>query len=124
MWHDYKVSDYHIQNGSPCIDTGTTFGAPTTDIEGNPRPVDILGMADVNEGNLNGDSVVDMLDFILVVNNWLRDDCQEPGSCVGCDMAPAGGDGVIDYADFGVISFNWLAESLSDIGAYELQLAE
>ena len=30
--------DYHLQNSSPCISTGTASGAPTTDIEGNPRP--------------------------------------------------------------------------------------
>ncbi|MBN1425306.1 right-handed parallel beta-helix repeat-containing protein, partial [Candidatus Fermentibacteria bacterium] len=30
--------DYHLQPGSPCIDTGTSEGAPTTDIEGNGRP--------------------------------------------------------------------------------------
>jgi len=122
--HNYKVTDYHIQKGSPCIDTGTIFGAPTTDIEGNPRPVDILGVEDVTEGNPNGDSSVNILDLILVVNNWLRDDCQELGSCDGCDLAPAGGDGIVDYADFSVISFNWLAETLADIGAYELQSAE
>jgi predicted outer membrane repeat protein len=30
--------DYHLQPGSPCIDTGTSEGAPTIDIEGNGRP--------------------------------------------------------------------------------------
>ena len=29
--------DYHLQVGSPCIDTGTPLGAPPDDIEGNPR---------------------------------------------------------------------------------------
>ena len=40
---EYRIVDYHISNGSPCIDTGTDQGAPTSDIEGNVRPVDILG---------------------------------------------------------------------------------
>lgn len=32
--------DYHLQEGSPCIDAGTSSDAPTTDFEGDPRPVD------------------------------------------------------------------------------------
>ncbi len=30
--------DFHLQPDSPCMDTGTSEGAPTTDIEGNTRP--------------------------------------------------------------------------------------
>ena len=30
--------DIHLRAGSPCIDTGTCTGAPTTDFEGDPRP--------------------------------------------------------------------------------------
>ena len=30
--------DYHLQVGSPCIDAGTSEGAPTFDIEGHGRP--------------------------------------------------------------------------------------
>ncbi len=30
--------DYHLQTGSPAIDTGTSIGAPSTDYAGNPRP--------------------------------------------------------------------------------------
>jgi hypothetical protein len=29
--------DYHLKPGSPCVDTGTTVGAPATDIEGTAR---------------------------------------------------------------------------------------
>lgn len=32
------TGDFHIQQGSPCIDTGTSSGAPSTDFEGDPRP--------------------------------------------------------------------------------------
>jgi hypothetical protein len=28
----------HLGAASPCIDTGTCMGAPTTDFEGDPRP--------------------------------------------------------------------------------------
>jgi len=30
--------DYHLTADSPCIDTGTSSGAPNTDFEGDPRP--------------------------------------------------------------------------------------
>jgi hypothetical protein len=119
--HDYKIINYHIRYGSPCIDTGTIFGSPPTDIEGNPR-VDIIGIADITVANPNRDSIVNILDLILVANNWLRDDCQEPGSCDDCDMAPPSGDGVIDYSEFGLICSNWLENALSDTGAYEFQI--
>ena len=32
------VGDYHLKIGSPCIDTGTSNGTPSTDIEGTSRP--------------------------------------------------------------------------------------
>ena len=32
--------DFHLQNGSPCIDAGSMEGAPPEDSEGNPRPGD------------------------------------------------------------------------------------
>ena len=31
------AGNYHLRVGSPCIDTGTTTGAPTTDLDGTPR---------------------------------------------------------------------------------------
>jgi len=123
-FHEYKVVDYHIQKGSSCIDTGTIFGAPTTDIEGNPRPIDVEDPTDITQANPNGDSIVDTLDIVLVATNWLRYDCQAPGSCDNCDIAPDGGDGVINYLDYGIIYSHWLQQSLTDIGAYELQPEE
>jgi len=30
--------DFHLQNGSPCIDNGVVEGSPNTDMEGNTRP--------------------------------------------------------------------------------------
>ncbi len=35
---DLSTWDFRLQNGSPCVDTGSTKDAPETDIMGNPRP--------------------------------------------------------------------------------------
>ncbi|WP_167320865.1 right-handed parallel beta-helix repeat-containing protein [Desulfosudis oleivorans] len=32
------TADFHLQEGSPCIDAGTSTGAPATDIDGDTRP--------------------------------------------------------------------------------------
>ena len=38
MFADTANGDYHLSNYSPAIGAGTSSGAPSTDIEGNPRP--------------------------------------------------------------------------------------
>jgi hypothetical protein len=120
----YKIIDYHLRTDSPCIDTGTSRGAPITDIEGNVRPVDAPGVRDVTEGNPNADGVVDFEDVLVMANNWLRQDCDGAGTCGGADIAPPGGDGIINYLDFSSTSSYWFVEALWDIGAYELQTGE
>ena len=39
LFVDAANGDYHLRAGSPCIDKGTSAGAPTHDIEGTPRDV-------------------------------------------------------------------------------------
>ena len=36
---DITLNDYHLLAGSPCVDTGTSNGAPTTDFDGQVRPL-------------------------------------------------------------------------------------
>ena len=38
LFVDPNRGDYHLQNGSPCIDRGLVSVAPATDIEGRARP--------------------------------------------------------------------------------------
>ena len=40
MFVDAAGGDYHLQAGSPCMDAGTYKEAPSTDFDGNPRPID------------------------------------------------------------------------------------
>jgi hypothetical protein len=115
----YKIMDYHLREESLCIDTGTGIGCPTIDIEGSPRPVDMPGVSNLDEGNPSGDGAVDIDDVSLVASNWLRVDCAGPDTCEGTDLVP---DGIVNYLDFAAINSNWFAEALCDIGAYEFQI--
>jgi len=38
LFRNPSAGDYHLTAGSPCIDKGTSSGAPPDDIEGTPRP--------------------------------------------------------------------------------------
>ena len=51
MFVDQAGGDYHLRDGSPCIDTGTSSNAPSSDFEGDPRPLD---------GNLDGTALWDI----------------------------------------------------------------
>lgn len=37
---DPRAADFHLQPGSPAIDRGSSLGAPGTDMDGRPRPLD------------------------------------------------------------------------------------
>ncbi|UCC63942.1 MAG: right-handed parallel beta-helix repeat-containing protein [Anaerolineae bacterium] len=48
---DPANGDYHLRHDSPAIDTGTDAGAPATDVDDEPRPLD---------GDLDGAAITDM----------------------------------------------------------------
>ena len=57
LFVDAAAGDFHLQQGSPAIDAGTNTGAPTVDLDGDPRPLD---------GNDDGVAIVDMGAFEFV----------------------------------------------------------
>ncbi len=65
--------DYRLQTFSPCINSGTTVGAPLTDIEGNPRPMPIgtnpdMGAYEDDNPSTSIAEVEDMLDLNIYPN--------------------------------------------------------
>ena len=39
-----STNDYHLAAGSPAIDAGTSTDAPATDLDGNPRPANLISI--------------------------------------------------------------------------------
>jgi len=81
LFVDPGNDDYHLQAGSPCIDTGTPDGAPPDDIEGNPRDeFPDMGAYEyvVGTGSING-RVTDMEGnpikwaFVIAINADTKD---------------------------------------------------
>jgi 7,8-dihydropterin-6-yl-methyl-4-(beta-D-ribofuranosyl)aminobenzene 5'-phosphate synthase len=106
-WQRWIPGYYHLESGSPCVDTGTAGGAPTTDIEGFARPcgngVD-MGAYERGQcpatyvkfvrGDTNADGTVDLSDAITVLLGLFAG---RPSSCL--DAADANDSGAIDIAD-------------------------
>jgi len=51
LFIDPAAGNYHLQQRSPAVDAGLNAGAPATDVDGDPRPLD---------GNGDGDPLVDI----------------------------------------------------------------
>jgi hypothetical protein len=114
----FKEPDYYLQSGSPCIDAGTSEGAPTNDIEGNGRPcgaaVDI-GAYEYGDcpspevlfrrGDSNADGATDISDGIAILGYLFLGERKVP-----CEQAgDANDDGALDISDaVYVLSFLFL----------------
>jgi len=85
--------------------------APFTSSDGpaNERPYVEVIYVDWLRADINGDGVVNFVDFAILASNWLLSD-----SSVDADIAPAGGDGIIDALDLKEITSHWLEADNSD----------
>lgn len=78
-----EEGDYRLQVGSPCIDAASTFG-PSQDLDGAPRPVDILGIGrdgpgafdmgayefQLKKSDLDKNGRTDAKDLLLFQEDW------------------------------------------------------
>lgn len=116
LFADASVGDYHLQPGSPCIDTAdNTAVTDPNDLDGLLRIVDgncdgtptvDMGAYEFNPlyiGDFEGnDCDVDLGDFAVMAQSWQQDD---PAIDIAPYLAP---DGVIDLGELLVIVENWM----------------
>lgn len=69
----YRIMDYHLADcASAAIDWGTSSGAPSSDIEGAPRPVDIPGWGMDGTGEGYDIGAYEFQDITCPVEHWRR----------------------------------------------------
>jgi hypothetical protein len=85
--------------------------APFTSSDGpaNERPYIEVTYADWLRADINGDGVVDLLDFAMLASDWLRKD-----PSVAADIAPPGGDRIVDALDLNELTSHWLESQDSE----------
>jgi len=79
--------------------------APFTSSDGpaNERPYIEVTYADWLRADINGDGVVDLLDFAMLASNWLHSN-----PSIDADIAPPSGDGIVDALDLNELTSHWL----------------
>ena len=120
LFLDPAHGDFHLAFNSHAVDSGDNAALPaeiTTDFEGDDRFVDGDGNGSVlidfgalefdstEMGSFNGDFDVDLRDFGLFAETWMKD-LGMPGFNPACDMFPA--DGKINLYDLNAWAQFWL----------------
>ncbi len=127
MFVDPDHGDFRLSPGSPCIDAGhnnAISDLADTDKDGNPRFADDPATDDtgcgvpvvvdmgayeyqgdpfpVKYGDVDGDGIVDMVDFLALLNDW--------GPCTqDCCLADFDLDANVGIIDFLILLGNWTA---------------
>jgi hypothetical protein len=85
LFVDPDRGDFRLQYGSPCIDAGT-MTETLTDLDGNPRPVDIPGVGTDGPGafdmgayeyqfpksDLNKNGYLEAMDLFILGSDWMK----------------------------------------------------
>ncbi|MBT9143279.1 MAG: hypothetical protein DDT32_01626 [Syntrophomonadaceae bacterium] len=103
MFANPLEGDFRLTTGSPCIDAGTSDGAPTTDFEGDRRPqgrgydmgADEYFIGDALPGDATGDGRVDVLDLSAVAEAFNT----SAGDAGWNPEADLNQDGIVDIFD-------------------------
>ena len=112
------VGNFRLRDLSPCIDAGTSDGAPSLDVQGHAR-YDILAAPDVGggsrpwydigayehplPGDVDGNGVVDGVDLTAVISAWAT----TPGDPLWGPDADLDGNGIVDGFDLTSVIGNW-----------------
>ena len=107
--NSWVPGDYHLTQGSPCINAGLngTTGAAGEDIDGQPRIA--YGRTDMGADefmltDFDGDGATNLSDFSVFAGQWLR------GGCGVCDWTDYSGDETVGIEDLMIFLGQWLAE--------------
>ncbi len=122
LYVNAQDGDFHIRGLSPCIDTGTPYGSPLEDFDGNPRPVgngfDIGAYESVpafvrGAIDFNADNIHDISLFSPDNRKWYIKDQSEPTYGTNdCLPIPGDytGDGATDLAIVDLTRLDGLAK--------------